>query len=52
MFSTPGTEREYGTGLGLLLVKEFVERNNGRIKISSKVHHGTTFTFNLPVAQK
>lgn len=52
MFSTPGTEREYGTGLGLLLVKEFVERNNGRIKISSKVHHGTTFTFNLPVSQK
>lgn len=51
MFSTPGTEREYGTGLGLLLVKEFVERNNGRIKISSKVHHGTTFTFNLPVSQ-
>lgn len=52
MFSTPGTEREYGTGLGLLLVKEFVERNGGRIKISSKVHHGTTFTFNLPVSQK
>lgn len=52
MFSTPGTEREYGTGLGLLLVKEFVERNGGRIRINSRLHHGTTITFNLPVSKK
>ncbi|QQS38119.1 MAG: PAS domain S-box protein [Ignavibacteriales bacterium] len=52
MYSTPGTEREYGTGLGLLLVKEFVEQNGGRIRINSRLHHGTTFTFNLPVSKK
>lgn len=48
--SSPGTEREYGTGLGLLLVKEFVEKNRGSIKIKSKLYQGTTFTFILPVA--
>ena len=36
MFTTPGTEREYGTGLGLLLVKQFVDQLGGNIKIQSK----------------
>jgi signal transduction histidine kinase len=48
--SMPGTEREYGTGLGLLLVKEFVDKIGGTIKVSSKINHGTSFTFTLPVA--
>lgn len=50
--STPGTEREYGTGLGLLIVKEFVEKNGGRIDVKSKLNHGTSFSFTLPVSDK
>jgi signal transduction histidine kinase len=50
--STPGTEREYGTGLGLLLVKEFIVKNGGNIKVQSKLGHGTTFIFNLPLHSK
>jgi signal transduction histidine kinase len=50
MFSTPGTEREYGTGLGLLIVKEFMEKNGGKIKIESKLHRGTVFICYLPSA--
>ncbi len=50
IFSTSGTEREYGTGLGLVLVKEFIEKNGGKVWINSKVNEGTTFTFTLPVA--
>ena len=52
MFTTPGTDREYGTGLGLLLVKQFVEQLGGNIRIQSKVNLGTTFTFTLPVHTK
>ncbi len=52
MFTTPGTEREYGTGLGLLLVKQFVEQIGGNIRIQSKVNSGTIFTFTLPVHTK
>lgn len=49
ILTSPGTEREYGTGLGLLIVKEFVEKNGGRIDIKSKVNQGTSFSFTLPV---
>ena len=49
IFSTPGTEREYGTGLGLLLVKEYVEKNGGFVRIHSKINQGTTFAFALPL---
>ena len=49
--STPGTEREFGTGLGLLIVKEFVEKNGGRIDVKSKLNHGTIFSFTLPVSE-
>src|SRR5690606_11000901 len=48
MHSTPGTEKEYGTGLGLLLVKEFVEINGGTISVKSKPGKGTTFSVILP----
>jgi PAS domain S-box-containing protein len=47
--SSPGTEREYGSGLGLLLVKEFVEKNGGHISVKSKINQGSTFTFTLPL---
>jgi signal transduction histidine kinase len=43
MFSTPGTEREYGTGLGMVLIKEFIERNGGELKIESEKNRGTRF---------
>lgn len=43
-----GTEGEESTGLGLLLCKEFIEKNKGTIWVVSKVNEGTTFYFTLP----
>ncbi len=43
-----GTEGEKSTGLGLILVKDFIERNNGTITIQSQKDKGTTVTFTLP----
>lgn len=47
--STPGTNKEKGTGLGLILCKEFVEKHNGTIWAESKVGVGSTFYFTIPV---
>ena len=46
--STPGTRDEKGTGLGLLLCKEFVELHGGNIRIESKAGIGSKFAFTLP----
>lgn len=46
--SRPGTNNEKGTGLGLLLCKEFVEKHDGTIQVESQVDVGTTFIFNIP----
>ncbi len=48
-FSTLGTQDEKGTGLGLILCKEFVEKNNGEIWVDSELDKGTTFYFTLPL---
>jgi two-component system sensor histidine kinase/response regulator len=46
--STNGTAGEKGTGLGLVLCKEFVEKNSGSIAVRSTEGSGTTFTIQLP----
>ena len=50
--STEGTQKEKGTGLGLLMVKEMIEKNNGEIIVKSKLNLGSTFEFSLPIARK
>ncbi len=51
-FSKQGTSNEKGSGLGLLLVKDFVEKNHGTIWVESIENEGSTFSFTLPKAPK
>lgn len=49
MYKRKGTAREQGTGLGLILCKEFIEKHNGQIWIESEAGKGSTFEFTLPM---
>ena len=51
MFSTPGTAREFGTGLGLFLCRDFIKINEGELLIESIETKGTTVTVILPSNQ-
>ncbi len=50
--STKGTFKETGTGIGLIISKEFIEKNGGEIKVESRVGEGSRFSFTIPKFQE
>lgn len=51
IFTTPGTNNEKGTGLGLILCKDFIHLNGGDIWAESEVNRGSKFFFTVPTSQ-
>jgi PAS domain S-box-containing protein len=50
-FKSKGTKEETGTGLGLIICKEFIEKNGGNIRAESEEGSGSAFYFTVPVKQ-
>ncbi len=48
-FSKKGTQNETGTGIGLIIVKELINKLNGKIKVNSKINIGTEFIIIIPL---
>ena len=48
--SSKGTNHEIGTGLGLMICKEFIALNKGSIKVESEIEKGSTFIVKLPLS--
>ena len=51
-FTTLGTNKEQGTGIGLMLCKTFVGKQNGRIGVESKENEGSRFWFTIPISNQ
>ena len=47
-YSQEGTDGEKGTGLGLILCKDFISQHNGKIWVISDYGNGSTFKFSIP----
>ena len=47
-FTTPGTQNETGTGLGLIICKDFIEKHHGKLWVESQEGKGSTFYFAIP----
>ena len=52
LHSTKGTANESGTGFGLLLCKEYIEKHGGKIWIDSEMNKGTSVSFTIPTCLK
>jgi two-component system, sensor histidine kinase and response regulator len=50
-YSSKGTDNEAGTGLGLMICREFLTKNDGRLIVESEPGLGSTFSFTLPSAK-
>lgn len=51
-FTTPGTTNEKGSGLGMILCKDFIEKHGGKIWVESNTGFGSEFFFTIPAAAK